>query len=191
LPRARVAGDGEPEAALSLAVSRQAGRFDPDAVSSAGARGLMQILAATAKRQARRLGLAYDVYDLTADPAFNVRLGRAFLGRLIKRYDGYYPLAIAAYNAGPGRVDRWIKRFGDPRQGAVDIIDWIEMIPFAETRNYVQRVLEGLTVYRQIAGAPTRPSMISQVSPSNGWEWAIWCLADCQRQWAMNETAIR
>ena len=85
---------------------------------------------------------------LTEDPDYNIRLGRAYLQSLIERYDGTYVLALAAYNAGPHRVDRWLAKHGDPRGGTIAVVDWIERIPFSETRNYVQRVLEGMFVYR-------------------------------------------
>ncbi|MGH6954995.1 MAG: lytic transglycosylase domain-containing protein [Alphaproteobacteria bacterium] len=136
------------EHALVLAIARQESAFDPEAVSGSGARGLMQIMPATAKQVAKQSGLAYSKRKLTADPDYNVRLGRSYVRRLIESYRGSYVLALAAYNAGPGNVRRWLKEYGDPRDGSVDALDWIELVPFAETRNYVQRVLEGLQVYR-------------------------------------------
>jgi len=143
-----------PEPALLLAVSRQESQFNPRAVSPRGARGLMQLLPATAKTVARGLKLRYEPSRLTADPGYNARLGSAFLGDLIARFDGSYVLALAAYNAGPSRVKRWLEANGDPRLGQVDMIDWIELVPFGETRNYLQRVLEGLQVYRlRLGGA--------------------------------------
>ena len=92
---------------------------------------------------------AYGVPRLITDPAYNIRLGRAYLAGLIERYGGSYVLAIAAYNAGPGAVRGWFRKTGDPRNGDVDMVDWIELIPYPETRNYVQRVLENLQVYRR------------------------------------------
>jgi soluble lytic murein transglycosylase len=139
----------KPEAALVLALIRQESAFYPEAVSRAGARGLMQLMPATAKRVARGLKIKYNREKLTQNPRFNLRLGRAYLADLTDRYDGSYILALAAYNAGPARADRWIRNFGDPRSGDVDSVDWIESIPLNETRNYVQRVLESLIVYRQ------------------------------------------
>jgi len=108
----------------------------------------MQLMPATARLVARQTGTAYDNSWLTSDPDYNVRLGRAYLASMLERFDGAYVLALAAYNAGPHRVDRWLETNGDPRQGDVDTVEWIERIPFSETRNYVQRILESLTVYR-------------------------------------------
>ncbi|HLB79577.1 MAG TPA: lytic transglycosylase domain-containing protein, partial [Dongiaceae bacterium] len=140
-------GDG-PEDALVLAVVKQESAFAADAVSPAGARGLMQLMPATAKQVARQIRLNYDKAKLIADPDFNMRLGRAYLDDLLRRFDGSYVLAVAAYNAGPSRVWQWIRELGDPRDERVDTIDWVESIPFGETRNYVQRVMENLQVYR-------------------------------------------
>lgn len=136
------------EWALVHAIIRQESVFDTKALSHAGARGLMQLMPATAKETARKIGIAHNQSWLTARPQHNIKLGSAYLDQLVRRFDGSYPLAIAGYNAGPGRVDKWLKTFGDPRKGEVDWIDWIEMIPIYETRNYVQRVLEGVYVYR-------------------------------------------
>ena len=133
--------------ALVLAVVRQESGFDPGAVSSAGARGMMQLMPATARHMAGRLDLDPDRHSLE-DPAFNLLLGSAYMNRLVTRYDGSLLLAVTAYNAGPGRVSRWLKRYGDPRAAHIDPVDWVETLPFAETRNYIQRVFEGLTVYR-------------------------------------------
>ena len=137
-----------PEPSLLLAVSRQESEFNPRAVSSSGARGLMQLQPRTAKVVARKHKILYVKAKLTQDPAYNAVLGAAYLADLIDRYGGSYVLALAAYNAGTARVGRWLREHGDPRTGKVDVIDWIELISFPETRNYVQRVLEGLQVYR-------------------------------------------
>jgi soluble lytic murein transglycosylase len=119
------------------------------AVSSANARGLMQLLPSTASQVARRLGIAHNVAMLTTDPTHNLRLGSAYIGDMMARFEGALPLAAAAYNAGPRRVDEWLGTYGDPRgPGGPDIRDWIEQIPFSETRNYVQRVIENVVVYR-------------------------------------------
>ncbi len=142
------------EPALLLAMLRQESGFRSDAVSHAGARGLMQIMPATARRVARQLRIKYSRQRLTSDPEYNLAIGRAHIEDLVDRYDGSYVLALAAYNAGPGRVRRWLERNGDPRTGEVDVIDWIEMIPLGETRNYVQRILEAVPIYRRLAGAP-------------------------------------
>jgi soluble lytic murein transglycosylase len=138
------------EPAVVYAIARQESAFNPEAVSSAGAKGLLQLLPGTAKQVARTAGLGYSRSKLTSDPAYNATLGAHFLSDLIDRYDGSYILAFAAYNAGPGRIPGWIERFGDPRKPGVDTIKWIESIPFSETRNYVMRCLENLHVYRTI-----------------------------------------
>jgi soluble lytic murein transglycosylase len=130
------------------AVARQESEFVWRAASGAGAKGLMQILPSTAALTARRAGVAYDFQRLLADPAFNTQLGAAFLGQVMQDLDGSPELAFAAYNAGPGRVAHWIAAYGDPRKDA-DMIDWVERIPFEETRDYVERVSENLAVYRQ------------------------------------------
>jgi soluble lytic murein transglycosylase len=122
------------------------------AVSSAGARGLMQLMPSTAKHVAKKIGLKYEEKKLIRDPGYNVRLGSAYLQELIDRFRGSYILAIAGYNAGPSRSVEWIRQYGDPRDADVDVIDWIESIPFSETRNYVQRVIENLMVYRHRLG---------------------------------------
>jgi soluble lytic murein transglycosylase len=142
------AAAGLPEPALRLAIARQESQFDPTAASPAGARGIMQLMPATAKAVAGDLGLPFAQSRLTSDPDYNARLGSTYLQRQIARFDGELALALAAYNAGPMRVSGWLRELGDPRRGdAYRLIDWVELIPFAETRNYVQRVLEGRVVY--------------------------------------------
>ena len=148
-PAPSIGTKATPEQALVLAVIRQESAFDSRAVSHAGARGLMQLMPATAKQLAKKMRIGYSRDRLTNDPDYNLRLGRAYLRRLLDRYDGAHVLALAAYNAGPHRVRQWIRRNGDPRDPDVDPVGWIESIPFSETRNYVMRVLEGLVVYRQ------------------------------------------
>lgn len=147
-PRFPVAGTGA-EQALVLAITRQESEFNEKAVSSAGARGLMQLMPATAKLVAAAQNVKYDGTQLF-DDAYNLRLGIAHLSSLLDQYNGSYVLAIAAYNAGEGRVREWLKDNGDPRAGAIDVVDWIEAIPISETRNYVQRVVENLEVYRSV-----------------------------------------
>ena len=142
------------EPALVFAIARQESNFDLDARSHAGAQGLMQLMPRTARLVSREVGERYYLERLSTDPGYNVLLGSTYLAGLLKRYDGHVPMAVAAYNAGPHRVSRWIRENGDPRKGDVDVIDWIELIPFNETRNYVQRVVENLKVYRQRV-APT------------------------------------
>jgi len=142
--------------AVVYAIARQESVFNPAAVSPAGARGLMQMMPATAKATARTFGQRYDLGRLTSDPRYNATLGAAHLGELADEFDHAYALVFAAYNAGGGRVYQWIERFGDPRKGEIDPIDWVESIPFHETRNYVQRVMEGLQVYRASLGSDDR-----------------------------------
>jgi len=126
---------------------RQESQFNQYANSPVGALGLMQLMPGTAKETAGKIGLRYSKSQLTANPSYNIALGSEYMRRMLARYAGSYPLAIAAYNAGPGRVDRWLKIYGDPRLGNTDLLDWIETIPIYETRNYVQRVLEGTYIY--------------------------------------------
>lgn len=136
--------------ALVLAVIRQESDFDPKATSSAGAMGLMQLMNATAKEMAVKLKLKFVKADLHNRPDFNIKLGRHYLERLLKSFDASHALALAAYNAGPGNVRRWINTLGDPREASVDTIDWIEQIPFEQTRGYVHRVMENYVIYRQV-----------------------------------------
>lgn len=136
--------------AVAYAISRQESGFDARARSHAGALGLMQLMPETARRIAREVGVSHSTARLTSDPAHNVTLGAYHLDELIAEYNGSYILTFIAYNAGPRRVPQWIERFGDPRAGQVDVIDWIELIPFSETRSYVQRVLENIFVYQQL-----------------------------------------
>jgi soluble lytic murein transglycosylase len=136
------------EPAVVHAIARQESAFHAAAVSKAGARGLLQMLPETAKRTASKVGMHFDKNKLTSDPAFNATLGAAHLGELVDNYDGSYILTFAAYNAGPGRARVWVARYGDPRNPNIDPVDWVERIPFTETRNYVQRVMENVQVYR-------------------------------------------
>jgi soluble lytic murein transglycosylase len=156
LPHVVEAGHGE--GAVLLAIVRQESGFDVAAVSRAGARGLMQLMPATARNIARELDLGYSRGRLTADAGYNLRLGSRYISKLLERYDGSLLLAVAAYNAGPSRVSHWLRKYGDPRTGFVDPVDWIESLPFAETRNYVQRVFESLMVYRHRL-APTEVAL--------------------------------
>lgn len=138
--------------AAVYAVARQESRFDADAISSAGARGLMQLMPATAKETANRLGIGYSFGRLTSDPAYNALLGSTYLKAQLARYDGSLILAAGAYNAGAGNVNKWIATFGNPSEGSVDPVVWIELIPFVETRKYVQRVLANYMFYRERLG---------------------------------------
>jgi len=147
-PIVKLPPGNQPEPAFILGLVRQESAFAVDAVSQAGAKGMMQLLPETARAMARTLSLHYDERRLESDASYNITLGRAYLDQLIDRFGGSYMLALAAYNAGPSRAREWMTLYGDPRQRSVDIIDWIERIPFDETRNYIQRVMENLQVYR-------------------------------------------
>jgi soluble lytic murein transglycosylase len=153
-PTIRTPPGNPPERALVLATIRQESAFEADAVSPAGARGLMQLMPQTARAVADQLGHGqrHTPQRLTAEPLYNMTLGQAYLAGLLADYGNTPIIALAAYNAGPGRVAQWIREHGDPRADDVDPIDWIEMIPFDETRNYVQRVSENLMIYRQKLG---------------------------------------
>ncbi|MBD0275232.1 MAG: lytic transglycosylase domain-containing protein, partial [Acetobacteraceae bacterium] len=126
--------------------------FNAQAVSPAGARGLMQLMPQTAKATASAYGLPFSAPRLTQDAAYNAQIGAAHLGELVGKHGGSYIMTFAAYNAGKSRVTEWIGRYGDPRSPEVDPVDWIERIPFTETRNYVQRVFENMQVYRARLG---------------------------------------
>lgn len=139
--------------ALVFAIIRQESEFNTKARSAAGARGLMQLLPSTAEGLAKANKIPFDADKLTGDPAYNIQLGAAFLERLLKRYDGSIVLAVAAYNAGPSRVDRWIKMHGNPKNRRIDVLDWIVRIPYGETRDYVQKVLTNYLIYRSLSGA--------------------------------------
>jgi soluble lytic murein transglycosylase len=139
-----------PESALILSIIRQESEFDLSANSHAGAKGLMQLMPYTAKLVAKQAKLPYVRSKLTSDPEYNINLGSHYIAGLILSYDGAYPFAIAAYNAGPNRVKYWKKINKNPQKNQIDYIDWIELIKFKETRNYVQRVLENYNVYRYI-----------------------------------------
>jgi len=147
-----------PEAALTLSVIRQETEFDPRAVSGAGARGIMQMMPATARGTARMLDMPYDFRRLTDDPEYNLILGMAHLDEVVNEYDGSLVMALAAYNAGGHRVRRWVQNYGDPRTGEIDPINWTESIPFSETRNYVQRVIENVQVYRARMAQTNEPT---------------------------------
>lgn len=157
---------GLPDPALRLAIARQESQFDPTATSPAGARGIMQLMPGTAKGIAQKLNMSYALGRLTSDPDYNARLGSTYLQQQIARFDGELALALTAYNAGPMRVVAWLDQNGDPRRGdAYGLIDWIEMIPFAETRNYVQRVLESRIVYEVVLDGPGSAAIVA-VPPS-------------------------
>ena len=137
-----------PAQELLLAIIRQESEFDARANSHVGAQGLMQIMPGTAKLVARNLKTTYSKSLLKSDPEYNIKLGTYYFNSLLDDYDGVFPFAIGAYNAGPNRIKSWIKRYGDPNKGEINFIDWIELIRFKETRNYVQRVIENINVYK-------------------------------------------
>ena len=139
-----------PESAFILSIIRQESEFDLSANSHAGAKGLMQLMPYTAKLVAKQANFPYSRSRLTTDPEYNINLGSHYIAGLILEYEGAYPFAIAAYNAGPKRVRYWKKINKDPQKNQINYIDWIELIKFKETRNYTQRVLENFNVYRYI-----------------------------------------
>ncbi len=150
---------GKPiERSLVFALSRQESEFDPNAGSSVGAQGLMQLMPATAKLVARQYRVPFVQNKLKGDPAYNVKLGAAHLADLVEDFNGSYILTLVAYNAGPRRSREWVDEYGDPRGGQVDAVDWVECIPFEETRGYVQKVLQNVHVYRsRMAPDSVRP----------------------------------
>jgi soluble lytic murein transglycosylase len=154
--------------AVALGIMRQESNFDIGAVSPSGARGLMQLMPATAQAVAKQLGTPVSIPALTVDPTQNMQLGATYLEGLLDRFQGSLPLAVAGYNAGPHRVDQWLAENGDPRsiegvKPEIEMIDWIELIPIGETRNYVQRVLENVTIYRARRGEAT-PTLLAHWS---------------------------
>lgn len=147
---------------LVLAIARRESEFDPRVVSPVGARGLMQVMPRTAEEVSGWLGVDYSESRLLSDPVYNTVLGAAYLERLARQFDGNAVMMAAGYNAGPSRPVRWMEERGDPRRGEMDIIDWIEHIPFTETRNYVMRVTESLPIYRARLGRDPHPVPFSE-----------------------------
>jgi soluble lytic murein transglycosylase len=144
---------------LANGISRQESSFDPYAISHAGARGMMQLMPGTAREQAGKMGLGYDSYRLISDSNYNVTIGSAYFQRMLNIWDGNVPLAVASYNAGSGNAGKWVRQYGDPR-GKVDVVAWIEAIPYDETRGYVQRVIENSVVYDSMRSAsPQRTAL--------------------------------
>ena len=137
-------------ASLIMAIAKQESEFFPKAISRSGALGLVQLMPNTAKNTAKKLGINYDKNKLLNDTHYNLLLGSKYLSSLISYYNGSIILAVASYNAGPTNVNKWIKMYGDPRNKDISYINWIELIPFNETRNYVQRVIENYIVYQQV-----------------------------------------
>jgi soluble lytic murein transglycosylase len=136
---------------LAHGISRQESSFDPYAISHAGARGMMQLMSGTAREQAGKMGVDFNSSRLLTDPNYNVMIGSAYFQRMLNIWDGSIPLAVASYNAGSGNVGKWVRQYGDPR-GKVDVLKWIEAIPYSETRAYVQRVIENSVVYDSMRG---------------------------------------
>ncbi len=157
-PRIGLGSDAPIEPALAMAIARQESEFDARAKSRAGALGLMQLLPGTAKETARKHDIPYAELSLT-QPSYNVRLGSLYLARQIQNFNGSYVQAIAAYNAGPRRVREWVGDFGLPGNTPEEAVNWIEKIPYSETRNYVQRVLENLQVYRHLTAGSRTPNL--------------------------------
>lgn len=137
---------------LAHGITRQESSFDPYAVSHAGARGMMQLMVGTARDEANKLNVGFDSYRLITDPNYNVTLGSAYFQHMLDVWNGNVPLAVASYNAGSGNAGKWVREYGDPR-GQVDVVEWIEAIPFNETRSYVQRVIENSVVYDSLRSA--------------------------------------
>jgi len=147
---------GSIERALVLGLARQESGFQTGVSSPVGALGLMQLMPDTARAMAAKTKQPFDVARLTSDPAYNTSLGTQYLADMLEKFGGSYELALSAYNAGPGRTARWLESIGDPRNGAIDMVDWIELIPFRETRNYVQYVMAAVVVYRDRLNGPFR-----------------------------------
>ena len=146
----------DPDRSVVYSVVRTESAFDQRDVSPAKAVGLMQVTPEAGCDTAKRFGVRYDWTRLVSDPVYNTQMGAAELAALLREYRGSYVMAFAAYNAGRGRVDKWVAQYGDPRDPGVDAVDWVERIPFAETRNYVQRVMENLQIYRVRTGDNAR-----------------------------------
>jgi soluble lytic murein transglycosylase len=148
---------------LAHGIARQESSFDPYARSHVGARGMMQLMPGTAREQAGKMGVGYDATRLYTDPSYNVMLGSAYFQRMLNMWDGNVPLAVASYNAGAGNVRKWVNAYGDPR-GNVDVLKWIEAIPFSETKAYVQRVVENSVVYDSVrpTGTPRTALHVSR-----------------------------
>jgi len=148
---------------LVLAIARRESEFDPRVTSHADARGLMQVMPATGRHVAGQLGLAFDESRLTSDAAYNAVLGAGYLHEMSELFDGTLSMVAAAYNAGPGRPRRWAEDYGDPRDPAMDPVDWVEMIPFTETRNYVMRVTESVVIYRALLAGQSQPIRLTDI----------------------------
>jgi soluble lytic murein transglycosylase len=153
---------------LAHGITRQESSFDRGIVSHAGAQGMMQLMPGTAREYAGKMGADYEPGRLTSDPSFNVSLGTYYFQHLLDVWGGSVPLAVASYNAGSGNVSKWIRANGDPRTGSIDMVSWIERIPFEETRGYVQRVLEGSVIYDTINPRPSGTPRLSSYLGTTG-----------------------
>jgi soluble lytic murein transglycosylase len=152
-----------PERALLLAIARQESEFNPEIISHAGARGLLQVMPITARHICRDHKIKCDIPRLLTDTSYNAMIASAYVGDRKEEFSGSYVLTLAGYNAGPGRARQWMRRFGDPRKPDTDPIDWIEMIPFEETREYVKKVLSNVQMYRARLGEETPVRMVSDL----------------------------
>jgi soluble lytic murein transglycosylase len=153
-----------PERALLLAIARQESEFNPGIISHAGARGLLQVMPITARHICQDHKIKCDIPRLITDTSYNAMIASAYIGDRKEEFSGSYVLTLAGYNAGPGRARQWMRRFGDPRKPGIDPIDWIEMIPFEETRDYVKKVLSNVQMYRARLGEPTPVRLVSDLN---------------------------
>ena len=144
---------------LAHGITRQESSFDPYAISHAGARGMMQLMVGTAHDQANKMNVSFDSYRLISDPSYNVMLGSAYFQHMLDVWNGNVPLAVASYNAGSGNASKWVRQYGDPR-GQVDVVEWIEAIPYDETRSYVQRVIENSVVYDSLRSSQSQQTAL-------------------------------
>jgi soluble lytic murein transglycosylase len=165
IPQHRPIGP-EIDRSVIYSVARTESAFDQRDKSAANAVGLMQVTPEAGRDTAKRFGVAYDWERMISDPVYNTQMGAAELAALLREYHGCHIMTFAGYNAGRGRVEQWVKQYGDPRDPKVDAIDWVERIPFAETRNYVQRVMENLQVYR--VRFDTGASVMTKFDRQNG-----------------------
>ena len=148
---------------VTLAITRQESAFDTNAKSRAGARGLMQLMPRTARITAKKNNYKYKRIYLTSRPSYNIKLGSFYFKEMLDKFNGSYVLALVAYNAGPSRAKRWLKTYGDPRKNEIDPVTWMELIPISETRNYVQRVIEGIYMYRMLLNSQNSTSPMNQL----------------------------
>lgn len=163
---------GAPEPGLVLAIVRQESQFDPRVRSHADARGMMQLLPSTGREMAGKIGISWDESALW-DADYNMRLGAHYLGRIVNQFDGSYIMAAAGYNAGPSRPQRWVEFCGDPRSASVDPLDFIECVPFSETRNYIMNVMSNMQVYRARLNGGSAPLTPSQDLKRGGYGYAV------------------